>query len=42
MQLQLVRHVDDGAHDIGIVRVVGQIADEGLVNLQVLTASRLR
>ncbi len=33
-ELHAVAEGDDGAHDGGVVRVVGQAADEGLVDLQ--------
>src|SRR5581483_2438368 len=40
-QAQAVRERRDGAHDGGVVRVPGKVADEGLVDLELLQAKAL-
>ena len=41
LQIQAVRHLDDGAHDGRIVRVGGQVADEALVDLELVDVEAL-
>jgi CheY-like chemotaxis protein len=41
-QVEAVGHVDDGPDDRGVLRVAGQVAHEGLVDLQLVDGQRLR
>lgn len=39
---QAMRERDDGAHDGGIVRIVGDVADDGAIDLELVDVERLR